>query len=61
MGFGCRGGNGVWRNGRRVGMLESVRKGEEREGGRQSLFLMNSNLFFLLPCIYFRSLFLKSK
>ena len=52
MGFGCRGGNGVWRNGRRVGMLESVRKGEEREGGRQSLFLMDSSLFCCLEFVF---------
>ena len=37
-GLGAETGTVCGETGRRVGMLESVRKGEEREGGRQSLF-----------------------
>ena len=39
-GFGCRGGNGVWRSWKTRGDVRSVRKGEEREGRRQSLYFM---------------------
>ena len=45
-GFGCRDGNGVWRSWKTRGDVRSVRKGEEREGRRQSLY------FMFAVCIY---------